>query len=168
MRYAQARASERGKLLKPIATGGAGRQIMQFLRNFMEPIDPAGDAFKKLEPLSVIFNVQPDWKTWDVDPLLAIAPSQMPVTYTGESLREWNAANRRMTLPKLADPRDLSPWDDAEKTMQLNQGFVVAINPSLQNYMTQLARDFEFYNPSCPLRSTDYEYKKAIMAFAGR
>ncbi len=162
-----------GVPVSPITTGGAGRQIMQFLRNYIEPTEGAGNAFKALEPLNVIFNVQPDWKTWDIDPLLAIASQWLePATYYGSLISLAgcgpNAAREEMTLPKLADPYDLSTWDGTAWTMQLREGFVVATTNKIRALITELANRFEDENPSFPLLSTDYEYKKAIIAFAGK
>lgn len=58
-----------------VKTGGAGMQALQFFRNFMQPTGhtPGAIAFGNLKPLDIIFNAQPDWKTWDVDPINVVA-----------------------------------------------------------------------------------------------
>jgi hypothetical protein len=59
--------------VQQVAVGGAGMQALQFFRSIFEPADSGAEAFSALKKIDVIFNCQPDWKTWDTDPAMVIA-----------------------------------------------------------------------------------------------
>ena len=59
--------------IQQVAVGGAGMQALQFFRGVFEPADSGAEAFSGLEKIDIVFNCQPDWKTWDTDPATVIA-----------------------------------------------------------------------------------------------
>ena len=59
--------------IRQVSVGGAGMQALHLFRNYIEPSQQDCPAFHKLKPLTISFNAQPDWKTWDTDPADVIA-----------------------------------------------------------------------------------------------
>lgn len=118
--------------IKQIRTGGAGLQMLQFIRSIIEPIDPESlPSFYQLEPIDIIFNTQPDWKTWDIDPSFLIAKTfdlKEPTDIFGEKLTA-NASK-----PTL-------------KEMHLTKGAILSNNIKNSKIFIDYAQQFtlEFY-----------------------
>ncbi|GEM_PF-2660377 len=133
--------------IERVPVGGAGIFALQVFRNFVEPTDDLGRDFRDLEHLTIGFNAQPDWKTWDVDPteVIATALGFPPRTdIYGQPLRA-NAAN-----PTLRD-------------MHHTTGYVLSPHQGLQNTLVRFATEFTQRNSDCPLTKKDYAYKDAIL-----
>ncbi len=134
---------ERGLSPKLTRTGGAGMQALQFFRNFLQPTGctPASVAFGDLEPLDIIFNAQPDWKTWDIDPINVVAKALgvgFPTDIFGRSL-EANAAAATM------------------KEMWHRNGCVFTVSVGLQGELEKAVRDFHLAgDPERDLLSINY------------
>ena len=127
--------------IEQIPVGGAGTQALQFFRSRIVPVNSADlPAFARLEPIDAIVNAQPDWKTWDTDPTLAIAgvlglPDATDLF--GEALRE-NAAASAMS------------------DMHHRSGFVLAYDANLRDFFTGKAREFRDAYPELNLLKKDY------------
>lgn len=102
-----------------VPVGGAGFQALQLLRSVIT-IDDRGavPAWDNLEPIDIIWNTQPDWKTWDTDPIQSIADA------LGFSLRPTNVGGQ-LTLNTNASAALLSD-------MHHRSGWVLAANPVVQ------------------------------------
>ena len=150
VQFVQKFLPKQGFSTKQVHIGGAGLSGLQFFRNYLEPLDSRGDPFRQLKPLTILFNCQPDWKTWDVDPsrVFAQALGLSPCTdIYGKHLY----AN-----PAVIHIRDM--W-------HLN-GCVFSTSGHLQEHLCELAEEFEERNPDCKLTNKDYEYADAIIALA--
>ncbi|MEN9552355.1 MAG: hypothetical protein RI935_732 [Candidatus Parcubacteria bacterium] len=88
--------------IQQVAVGGAGMQMLHFLRHIFEPADSGAGAFLSLDPIDVIFNCQPDWKTWDTDPGKVITSAWDCVFY--EHIKEqFDAVVPNAAAEKLSD-----------------------------------------------------------------
>lgn len=90
-------------LLEPILVGGAGMQALQYFRKQVEPAGPGAEAFANLEPIDVVFNCQPDWKTWDTDPARIIAKGMPFSCMVYGSVFDENAIEPNAAAPTLAE-----------------------------------------------------------------
>lgn len=138
---------EYGVSLENVNVGGAGTFAMQFFRNYIQPTSTNGQSFASLEPITIGFNAQPDWKTWDTDPTEVIASALgLPerTTIYGEPI----TAN--------ANAPDL-------RGMHHSKGYVLAPSRSLRDMLTEAAIRFKERNPDANLLGKDYGYKDAIL-----
>lgn len=128
----------RGLKVKRIPVGGAGTIAMQFFRQFIEPKQPT--YFSELRPITICFNAQPDWKTWDTDPTEVIA----------------NA----LGLPERRDiygaPLKANAANPTLKDMHHTNGYVLAPNDELRSLLTGHAAEFQRLNPGKPLTEKNY------------
>jgi hypothetical protein len=133
-----------------VPTGGAGIFAMQVFRNYIQPTGPGAEAFANLQPITIGFNCQPDWKTWDTDPTEVIAAAlKMP--------RRCDAFNN--TLHVNAAAQTLAG-------MHHKSGFVLSTSHLVQMTLCATANDFKDRNRDCPLTAKNYGYKDAIVAMA--
>lgn len=102
-----------------VPVGGAGLQALQLLRSVIT-LDDRGaiPAWHNLEPIDIIWNTQPDWKTWDTDPIEAIAEA------LGFPLRPTDVGGQ-LTWNTNASAALLSD-------MHHRNGWVLAANPIVQ------------------------------------
>lgn len=147
--YPQTNAHERfpaflglhGMGIMQVSVGGAGTQALQLFRSHIVPVNQADlPAFARLERIDAIVNAQPDWKTWDTDPTIAIARAlELPdaTDLFGDPLRE-NAA-----APTMSD-------------MHHRQGFVLAYDAGLRDSFTDEARVFRDTYPELNLLEKNY------------
>jgi hypothetical protein len=136
-----------GLKIEVVPVGGAGIFAMQVFRNYIQPKDSSGKDFADLQPITIGFNAQPDWKTWDTNPTEVIADAlgmPMRTDIYGNPLKA-NAAN-----PTLKD-------------MHHTTGYVLSTSNNLRNILTSSALYFEKRNPDSPLLHKDYDYSKAII-----
>lgn len=132
--------------IKRVNVGGAGTFAFQFLRNYIEPKEYV-KGFSDLETITLMFNAQPDWKTWDTDPTEVIANAfGLPkrTNIYGEELTA-NASKE-----KLSD-------------MYHTKGYVLSSDEDLRIELTSLAKEFTRKNPNCVLTKKDYNYKDEIL-----
>lgn len=141
MRY----LSNKGLNIKQIPVGGAGIFALQIFRNYITPFDHI-KGFSDLEKLTIGFNTQPDWKTWDTDPIEVIANT--------------------LGLPRRTDIYGSGLTANAEaktlREMYHTTGYVISTSRSLQDLVVTSALEFERRNSDCPLITKDYSYKEAI------
>lgn len=137
----------KGLNIKQIPVGGAGIFALQIFRNYITPLEHV-EGFSDLETLTMGFNAQPDWKTWDTDPTEIIA----------------NA----LGLPRRTDIYGSGLIANAEaktlKEMHHTTGYVTSTSRGFQDILVSSAVEFERRNPDCPLLTKDYEYKEAIVS----
>lgn len=130
-----------------VNVGGAGIFALQVFRNYIQPKQSV-PGFSDLEALTIGFNAQPDWKTWDTDPTEVIANALgLPKrTDIYGCLLTANAANE-----KLSD-------------MHHKTGYILSTSAQLRGEVVRLAGKFQERNPDCSLLKKDYDYKNAIVA----
>ncbi len=137
--------SKNGLNIERTIVGGAGTLGLQLFRNYIEPKEFV-KGFSDLESISVLFNAQPDWKTWDTNPTDVIAnalglPKRTDIY--GGKLTE-NAANKEL------------------QDMHHTKGYVLSPNKELHNYFTEAAKEFQERNPDVSLLKKNYDYTKEI------
>jgi len=134
-----------------VDVGGAGTQALNLFRNYFKPTDVKGRGarvFNNLPLLTILFNAQPDWKTWDTDATDVIARAlglENATSIWGEALTA-NAAN-----PTLNE-------------MHHTTGYVLSTSPQLRQAMTTAAVDFQRRNPDANLLAKDYGHARAMTA----
>ena len=121
--------ASQGFKIRQVSAGGAGLQSLQLLRRFVELENPKDlPEFHHLEPIDVLFNTQPDWKTWDVDPSTILMRklwcAGQPTDIYGGPLQA-NAAGS-----ELSD-------------MHHTKGILMANNMALATTLARGAREFE-------------------------
>jgi len=119
---------------------------MQLFRNYIQPTDDFGRDFATLEPLTILFAAQLDWKTWDTDPTEIVAQTL--------GLPERTDIYGHSLVANAAEP-ELSNTHHTE-------GYVLSTSSHLANVLTEMAGRFEGRNPNCSLTDKDYKYKNAI------
>lgn len=112
-----------------VPVGGAGLQALQLLRSVISLDDPDDiPAWTKLEQIDIIWNTQPDWKTWDTDPIEAIAAALgfplRPTSVDGRLVWDTNASNATLS------------------DMHHKSGWVLAANPRVQQCVLITAADW--------------------------
>lgn len=127
--------------VKQIPAGGAGRQALQFLRGYLEPTN-ARDCpnFYNLPSINVLLNCQPDWKTWDTDPLRVALQSlglPAPQNIYGESLQANASAN-------------------SMKQMHHSEGVLVAADQKQLELIAEAVKEFEKIHGKKSLLNKDY------------
>lgn len=139
-----------GIKVQTVEVGGAADMGLRVFRNYLKPKGPGMEWFYQLQPLTICFNTESVWKTWDTNPLDAIASALglPPSTDMYGQPLEANAA-----APLLTD-------------MFHRTGYVLSTSQALQQRLCELASEFERRNPDCPLRAPHYNYKDAIVAMA--
>jgi hypothetical protein len=120
--------------------GGAGRAALQIFRNYLEVKDGNGGFFNNLERLTILFNAQPDWKTWDVDPIAVIAKALN--MYGGTDI---------FSKPLTANARAGTKDGMIHKT-----GYALSISQQLHGIMTEYANQFSKKHPDKSLNKIDY------------
>ncbi len=147
MDYIKSRGLNVERNVERVNVGGAGTFALQFFRNYIQP-KRFVKGFSDLEIVTLMFNAQPDWKTWDTDPSEIIA--------------------NNLTLPIRTDIYGafLKANASAEKLsgMHHTKGYVLSPDNNLRIELTTLAEEFQLKNPNCPLTKKDYDYKKEILA----
>ncbi len=136
---------KKGFNIQRVNIGGAGIFAMQVFRNYLQPKQNV-PGFSDLETLTIGFNTQPDWKTWDTDPTEVIA----------------NALSLSSRTDIYGNPLTANAANEKLSNMHHKTGYVLSTNESLRNSLVQAAKDFEERNPDCPLLKKDYDYKNAI------
>lgn len=121
-----------------VPVGGAGLQALQLLRSVISLDDRnAIPAWEALEPIDIIWNTQPDWKTWDTDPIEAIARALgfplRPTSIGGQLVWDTNAS-----AATLSDMHHKSGW-------------VLAANPIVQQSVLITAADWGSGGRGCLL-----------------
>ncbi|MDP2925242.1 MAG: hypothetical protein Q8N99_02605 [Nanoarchaeota archaeon] len=143
----EAYLKQQGLDIERVPVGGAGIFAMQVFRNFIEPKENV-PGFSDLEKLTIGFNCQPDWKTWDTDPTEVIA----------------NALN----LPPRTDIYGYIPTANASARILSNMhhktGYVLSTDLELRDTIIKHASKFQKRNPDCPLLKKDYDYTREIFA----
>jgi len=133
--------------IERVNVGGAGTFAMQFFRNYIEPKEFV-KGFSDLETVTLMFNAQPDWKTWDTDPTEVVA----------------NA----LGLPERTDiyGKELKTNASTQKLSNMHHkyGYVLSHDKNLRTELTNLAEEFTRKNPNCLLTKKDYSYKDAIVS----
>jgi len=127
--------------------GGAGTFALQFFRNYIQPKQEI-KGFSELEPLTIGFNAQPDWKTWDTDATEVIA----------------NALNLPQRTDIYGNDLTANASRDTLQQMHHTRGYILSPNTTLANIFTKLTREFSIKNPNCPLTKKDYDYKNVILS----
>jgi hypothetical protein len=144
-----------GFKIEQVPIGGAGTAAMQLFRNYIQPRADSGKAFTDLKPIDILFNAQPDWKTWDTDGTEVIADAlKLPV-----------CATNIYGTDRLGDKGANACYPTLEE-MHHKRGYVRSISRELHVAFTQDAKEFQQANPDCPLLQKDYKYKDAIVARA--
>jgi hypothetical protein len=131
---------DRGIFVQQVAVGGAGTQAMHVLRNYVQPTGAGAEGFARRTPISILFNAQPDWKTWDTDPNEPFAEVLGLAGRTdiyGEALKA-NAAN-----PTLKD-------------MHHTAGYVLSTSSQLRDSLTAAAIEWRKLHPDKPLTEKNY------------
>ncbi len=140
---------KQGMDIERVNVGGAGIFALQVFRNFIEPKENL-PGFSDLEKLTIGFNCQPDWKTWDTDPTEVIASV--------------------LNLPPRTDIYGYALTANASagtlSDMHHKTGYVLSTDLDLRVVMTQNANSFRARNPDCSLLKKDYGYKIAITALS--
>lgn len=132
--------------IERVNVGGAGTFALQLFRNYIEPKEFI-KGFSDLETLTIAFNTQPDWKTWDTDPTEVIANALGLTERTNIYGGELTANASKETL----------------SDMHHKEGYVLSPDKNLRIGLTFLAEQFTKKNPNCPLTKKDYNYKDAIL-----
>lgn len=132
---------QKGVEVIQVPVGGAGTQILQFLRSVFEPENPEDlPAFAELDWINAIFNRQPDWKTWDTDPI-------GPFSQSGHMTRPRNIYGR----PLVGNAANAELKD-----MHHRQGWVVARRTSMVTMLTRAANAFDQSYGAGSLLTKDY------------
>jgi len=132
---------DEGWEIKKVRCGGAGDQALRLVRGCLEPVNKEwADDFFNLEPIDIIFNAQPDWKTWDTDPTCVIGKAlgwPEPTDIYGHNLTA-NAANQNF------------------KDMHHTTGTVFSSSTELAGQFIELARKFMDKFPNNSLLEKNY------------
>lgn len=130
----------KGIKVEQIPVGGAGTIAMQFFRNYIEVTSDNAVAWNKLKDISLIFNAQPDHKTWDFRPTQMIAQA--------------------LNLPEGTDiyGKNLMQNENAPelKDMHYTTGYVVTPDLVTRTFMTSCAQAFEWDHPGLKLTVKNY------------
>ena len=114
--------------LNQVEVGGAGDQALRLVRASIAPVDPSDvPAFARLRPVDAVFNAQPDWKTWDLDPLQVIA----------------EALNYSWTSDIYGQPLRANACANAPAGMHHTTGCVITRWRSLSETLVTMARKYE-------------------------
>ena len=127
-----------------IPTGGAGLQALQFFRQYIHPTKGTLTAFEKLEELDVVFNCQPDWKTWDTDPSQVIARAIAKQNYEQCKSRVYTEDYRRPRLETniFSHPLAANATAVSLKDMWHRSGCIMTGDRTLEDCMLQAADEF--------------------------
>lgn len=115
-----------GLTIEQVPIGGAGIAALQVFRNYIQP-KQCLQGFSDRQTIDILFNAQPDWKTWDTDPSRVIAGAlglSLNKDIYGNNLSQ-NASN-----PTLND-------------MVHTTGCVMSADQGLQTLLTYHAKQFE-------------------------
>jgi hypothetical protein len=123
-----------------VETGGAGIAAMQLFRSYMQPDSNEVPAFSSLMPIDILFNAQPDWKTWDTD------PSKIIGRYFGLQL-ERDIYGQPLTANAAAPTL---------KEMHHKTGCVLSTSRLLEDTIAELAVKFERKHPEKKLTAINY------------
>lgn len=131
-----------------VPVGGAGMQALQFFRQYINPPEGKLIAFEKLEGIDMIFNCQPDWKTWDTDPANIIAEAIANRDQVCMELRGFkNDKNKLFGWPKLdkdilGKPLTANAAAPDLKGMWHCSGCIMAVSYLLERRMLNVAGEF--------------------------
>lgn len=126
-----------GKKLKleVVRIGGAGRGALQLFRTNMDTDGPVPDDYKKTA-IDVFFNYQPDHKTWDLDPTLAMHRCLNVTTPTSVY---GNGLDANAALPPYSGSKDAF-----DPLAWHKKGYLYsARGTELHTLMANAAKDFE-------------------------
>lgn len=127
----------KGYCLEQVLTGGAGYQTLQLMRSLVTPRHPIDcPAFYGIPSVHAIPNFQPDWKTWDVDPLMVLA----------------RAVARLVSIWERMEPPNASYARDLKHGVVYTGGCMVAVTNELQKILMESAVEFGLER----LREKDY------------